>query len=517
MPPVRVQLDQPHTHFTNLDFITGKIILSLSNDEAISKIVVKLEGESMSRLVAPQLDSTNKRKVETEIHKLLYKTQVVFPSEEIQRQKTSAGGFTLRPGEYQYPFHFKVPINNNCSPVNSVYTNLNFVGPRVELAKNTEKHVKKTLPPTLCGLAGEAEIRYYVKATVERPQFYKENHRHCVNFKFFPIEPPRPPPTRGEAYARRPAQFTAALPPFPKKKTLFDSFRKENPTAADGPPPRFQIDARLPHPAILTCNEAVPLRILVKKLSETMEAPFLSMLHIELVGYTHMKAHDIEKTESMSWIVLTHSNLAIQVGNANDPVNSETRLDPKLWDGIPLPNSVAPTFQTCNISRYYELEVRVGLSYGSLGNTKPQLIVLPFRIPVEVFSGIAPPPALLEATARSQVPSTLSPPLLNTSPPFLSLSSSNSDKPTTPGTPLQPISPSYTNHPQHTSETTSIHNHRPPVGNVSVGGDVAPPSYEDAMADEIGPVDGPRRNYSQPIEAEDNKATGVMDSGRLFP
>jgi hypothetical protein len=118
----------------------------------------------------------------------------VFPSEEIQRQKTSAGGFTLRPGEYQYPFHFKVtlvslynrhwlryvqvPINNNCSPVNSVYTNLNFVGPRVELAKNTEKHVKKTLPPTLCGLAGEAEIRYYVKATVERPQFYKENHRH---------------------------------------------------------------------------------------------------------------------------------------------------------------------------------------------------------------------------------------------------------------------------------------------------------------------------------------------------
>ncbi|KAH0564884.1 hypothetical protein GP486_001723 [Trichoglossum hirsutum] len=400
-------------------------------------------------------------------------------------------------------------------------TNLNFRGPLIpEIAKNTANHVKKTLPPSLCGFAGEAEIKYYVKVTVERPQFYKENHRHVglppsnfvrpsrnlVRFKFFPIEPPRPPPTRGETYARRPAQFTAAMPPLPRKKSLFDTFRKENPSVPDGPPPRFQIDARLPHPAILTCNEAVPLSILVKKLSEPTEAPFLSMLHIELVGYTHMKAHDIEKTESTSWIVLTHSNLAIRIGDANDPLNSETRLDPKLWDGIPLPNSVAPTFQTCNISRYYELEVRVGLSYGSPGNIKPQLIVLPFRIPVEVFSGIAPPPALLEAVARSQGSSSLSSPLPNASSPFMSPPSSNSDKPITLGTPLQPTSPSYANRPQHTGEIMSTASH----GQL----DVEPPSYEDAMADEIGPVDGPRRNYSQLIEVEDDKATGVVGLGR---
>lgn len=70
MPPVRVQLDQHHTHFTNLDIITGKVILSLFSDEAISQIVVKLEGESMSRLAVPQIDNNNKRKVETEVHKV---------------------------------------------------------------------------------------------------------------------------------------------------------------------------------------------------------------------------------------------------------------------------------------------------------------------------------------------------------------------------------------------------------------------------------------------------------------
>jgi len=191
-----------------------------------------------------------------------------------------------------------------------------------------------------------------------------------VDFKFFPIEPPRPPETREEAYARRSAQFTADILPFQKKKSLLDSFRKEPPPSTTGQPLRFQIDARLPHPAILTCNEAVPLRILVKKLNESSGAPILTMLHIELVGYTYIKAHDIAKTESTSWIVLTRSHLAIPVGSANDPVNSETRLDPSLWDGVVLPNTVAPTFETCNITRFYELEVRVGLSYESAGNSK---------------------------------------------------------------------------------------------------------------------------------------------------
>jgi hypothetical protein len=37
--------------------------------------------------------------------------------------------------------------------------------------------VKQTLPPSLNGFPGEAEIRYFVKVTVNRPQFYKENPR----------------------------------------------------------------------------------------------------------------------------------------------------------------------------------------------------------------------------------------------------------------------------------------------------------------------------------------------------
>ena len=47
----------------------------------------------------------------------------------------------------------------------------------VQFAPDTLKHVKKSLPPSLSGFPGEADIRYYVKATVVRPKFFQENIR----------------------------------------------------------------------------------------------------------------------------------------------------------------------------------------------------------------------------------------------------------------------------------------------------------------------------------------------------
>ena len=47
---VSIILDRPHAHVTNLDLITGKVILTVPNNESISLIVVKLEGESISRV-----------------------------------------------------------------------------------------------------------------------------------------------------------------------------------------------------------------------------------------------------------------------------------------------------------------------------------------------------------------------------------------------------------------------------------------------------------------------------------
>ena len=70
---VRIQVDRQHSHFTNLDFISGRVVLNLTSDEAIGSITVKLEGESKTRLAAPRSiyqEGQNSKKTELEVHKV---------------------------------------------------------------------------------------------------------------------------------------------------------------------------------------------------------------------------------------------------------------------------------------------------------------------------------------------------------------------------------------------------------------------------------------------------------------
>ncbi|PYH42212.1 arrestin (or S-antigen), N-terminal domain protein [Aspergillus saccharolyticus JOP 1030-1] len=481
---VTIHLDRPHKHFTNLDFLVGKVVLNLSSEAAIGGIQVKLEGESRTRLAGPRNphhEQSDKKRTEIEVHKILYKVATVFPTPEVFNSKTPERVYTFARGSYEYPFKFKFPFNNACNFQNSMLTNLNITGLKVEVAKDTHRHVKKTLPPSLSGFPGMADIKYYVKATVIRPQFYKENIRAITNLNFLPIEPPRTGHPSEETYARRQHQFSNA-PPAPKKKGLFQKMSSNSlrETTADGP--RVSADLRLPNPSILTCNEPIPMRIIVKKLSESYETIFLQMLQVELISYTHILAHDLKRTESGTWIILSCSNMAMPLGRGGDPTETEWTLDANMWNRIPLPSTVAPSFETCNISRTYELEVRVGLTRGSVANMKPQLIVLPLRMPVKVFSGIAPPQALLEAMAANvQVK------------PTTSTSSQLLNDGLPPPMPPRPDLP-------------------PAPCNPKDGFDDAPPSYEDAMADTLSPVDGPRREYNPPSASSERSFESGADA-----
>ncbi len=117
-------------------------------------------------------------------------------------------------------------------------------------------------------------------------------------------------------------------------------------------------------------------------------------------------------------------------------------------------------------------------------------------MPVQVFSGIAPPPALLSRMATSPRPAPVNagvrpPSYLNNQP-------------------QTPITPHYHSFPPQQGE----------YGSPATTNDDAPPSYEDAIAEDIGPVDGPRREYNQPSipPIASNTSTGSKTSGeRLFP
>jgi hypothetical protein len=269
------------------------------------------------------------------------------------------------------------------------------------------------------------------------------------------------------------------------------------------------VDARLPNPTIITCNERLPLRILVEKLSESTETVFLSMLQIELIGYTHVRAHDLNRSESSCWVIMSQSNMNIPLGEPSDPVGKEWKVPSRYWENLLLPNTVAPSFDTCNISRTYELEIRVGLSHGvGIESIKPELIVLPLRLPVKVYSGIAPPAALLQriATGQHKHPGTQ-----------FAASAAGGTVPLSPASfyPSTPMTPSYAQpHSLAPAGTTSTYFQPPQASQIPSGADddEAPPSYEDAMADEIAPVDGPRRDYSVPTPPDRRDSRFGVDS-----
>ncbi|KAG8168753.1 hypothetical protein KVR01_001502 [Diaporthe batatas] len=557
---IRIALENPPEFYTNLDAISGKVILGISRPEQIGAVIVKLEGESKTSLGAPddaglQLDAPNRRRATVaensqtlhENHKILYKVQQVFPGDNVPAY---ASPVVLNPGQHEWPFSFKVPFNNACGDPNAMVKigglagAGGFAGPSffgmggIRLMDGSKQllypHVTKTLPPSFTGFPREAEIRYYVKVTIQRPGLFRENIRHQVGFKFMPIEPPRPRPTNQEGYARRPFTFTPKSPGIngkpqaqqqQKRQSVFSRKQSSNGLATDGSspsepeqPPSVEISARLPHPAILTCNKPIPLRLLAKKLVDTSAQCYLVSLQIDLVGSTIVRCQDLVNTETTRWVVASRHGLSIPLQKGpGDAVGTETEVNNVLWNNSPLPNTVMPSFITCNLKRTYSLELKLGVSWGTppgataaipeeasslsslpsvmkMGKSKgkakdpsynlAQTMFLPLHFSsVQVYSGLEPPPGLAEAAMKGRRQQTQQRPSARPS----------QSAPSLPPRQERPHDPLYP--PQLRPGQTATQAQTQAQGSgASVGGaapsmeappayDDAPPSYDDAMAD----------------------------------
>ena len=74
---VRVELKQRHNCYTNFDFVEGRVLLSILQQETIAAITVKLEGESRTRLAGQvpmrgrgQYDGFQNEQTQLEVHKV---------------------------------------------------------------------------------------------------------------------------------------------------------------------------------------------------------------------------------------------------------------------------------------------------------------------------------------------------------------------------------------------------------------------------------------------------------------
>ncbi|CAI4215060.1 unnamed protein product [Parascedosporium putredinis] len=264
----------------------------------------------------------------------------------------------------------------------------------------------------------------------------------------------------------------------------------------------------------------LPLQVLATKKMPSTQAVFLVAVQIELVGTTRIRCYDMVETVVNKFVVVSNANLHIPLTKGpDDDVGTEVEVPNDIWRNIPLPNTVCPTFSTCNLSRSYALDIKLGLAWETLGSKgklangsvstpaghlpAPPLLrrqgVLGYRSAPEVLSAVqnrppgkqqasaGPAPTPGKTSVAAGTPTSPSAPAVVERPPHLPprVNSNQSNAPLRPGAGQPSSAAAAPAPPTILCIPATRYGGSPPY-------DDAPPSYDEAMASEAtGPMERP--------------------------
>lgn len=265
-----------------------------------------------------------------------------------------------------------------------------------------------------------ASIEYFIKVTCNRPSLFKVNLRDLAPFSFRPLDLD----SRGypffeslqaalfrTAYYRRNVSLTKSfslatksLPLPPKKKGILSlmfgsiSSKSRFPDTLNAHNVQFAFEMRLRDPPHLSPVSAADVRLFFvldqppsqylrnngkEEVSNGMGVIFLHSLVFELQATTFMSVpdaahrvqHQAKCEETIPLFNRTFQNLQIDLLNAksSSPIagtdsqfgeraSYEVELPQRLFMDWMIPFSTSPSFQICNIQRFYSLRVVAGLS-----------------------------------------------------------------------------------------------------------------------------------------------------------
>ncbi|KAI3406553.2 hypothetical protein KGF56_000685 [Candida oxycetoniae] len=235
MSSVKVEIDRSTTDgtFTNYDIIQGTVTLAVTKAITLNWIQVKIEGISSTQLSIPRERESfvnnrhqreRKDKIFVDLHKVLYDTVIVFPPDNV-RQVSNAKDFTLAPGNYSYPFEFKIPLHNSCVKMSGITNKVQFNPKTFDVIVNNGNfnttfvqnkanqfvndlvtgnskrphylppqqmqqhyHITSQLPPSLSGIGSFANVKYFIKVTCKKSSIFKANLRAYDPFIFLPLD-----------------------------------------------------------------------------------------------------------------------------------------------------------------------------------------------------------------------------------------------------------------------------------------------------------------------------------------
>jgi len=243
-------------------------------------------------------------------------------------------------------------------------------------------------------------FRYFVKVTVNKPSFFSRNLRQIVPFVFCPIEPPRPPQD-SQIFVRK--KYTLAAPPRQAESFFSGLFRTKSP-ANTGNGGTVTFEARLPNPPIIVPTEPIPLTFILRREDEgNRGVVYVRSVQIMLGITTYIAAQGFRRELGYLQPLMQLGDLNLTLG-ANE---SEISFNPgdllqtgHAAKGLVVPDTIPPTFRTCNIARKYTMVLQLGVS----AHPSQHAEMIQLNTEIQIFSGFKPPPGLLSTASPPPPP-----------------------------------------------------------------------------------------------------------------
>jgi hypothetical protein len=129
-------------------------------------------------------------------------------------------------------------------------------------------------------------------------------------------------------------------------------------------PLTYQVDVELLNGQCLLLGYPVPLSIKITKIGDRDCFVWLNGFQTMLVGTTDVHASGLVEKDTQFQVIQTMSNIHYAVCHDKTLDGTELCIGNSLWSNHRLPTLLTPSFETCNISQTYKLEVRLGLQTG---------------------------------------------------------------------------------------------------------------------------------------------------------
>ncbi|KAF4310508.1 putative arrestin domain-containing protein [Botryosphaeria dothidea] len=366
---IRIVLD-PHSEVvTTGDTVTGRVILDVRKKASVTSVDVKLRGYIKTSLLSENDIDTDTWRPYHDKHEV--------------RKGIWGSAMTLSAGQHDFPFELKLPTKTTCGKNKPSEKD---AGSRNQPTRASTTHKERGLPPSFMQVSDEVEIAYSIKATAVRPDLFKDNLHTTYHFNFRPIEQAWDPVPRLTSVKHQ-HQFdlqrvVETSDVSPDDEYFPDMVRT---AAPDRELASILVDARLPKPAIIFCNHDIPLDITIRKVNAFSGQLYLQSFQITLIGYTQIQTQAATRRKVDTWVVTSNCNLDIPIGYPEDGIGAHMALPPALWRFKAVPPSVTPSFHVCGVSRTYELEITLGLTYESPHSSRPGTVWLPLRQPVDMY------------------------------------------------------------------------------------------------------------------------------------